>query len=1144
MSDEEKKDTQPSPPEEAAASEAEHEAPPSPRADGNGDPDPEGPEPFPVVGIGASAGGLEALQAFFEQVPPDSGLAYVVIVHLPPDHASHLPEILQKKAQIPVNAIEDGVVVEPNQAYVIIPNTEVELGKDRLFLVQPTARRSQRAPIDYFFRSLAQAREEGAIGIILSGTGTNGTVGLRAIKEQAGMVMVQAPETAAYDGMPRSAIGTDLADYILPPADMPRQLIGYLKDYRHKRQQKGVPLAGASPKTFEKIYTILRKQTGHDFSDYKDTTLRRRIDRRMTVQQIGGLSEYVSYLRQNQAEVEALFKELLIGVTNFFRDPEAFEVLKDKVIPRLLEERVSGRPVRIWVPGCSTGEEAYSLAIILKESLEQRPAHVPVQIFATDIDAGAIETARWGQYPDGIAVDVSPERLSRFFVQQEDGSFRIDREIREMVVFAEQSVTRDPPFSRLDLISCRNLLIYLTERLQTQVLRMFHYSLRPDGFLFLGSSESRGKLEEEFKTVDRKWKIFRRTGQDSRPQHPIRDVFATRPQGEPSRPGPAPQAEFRDDIEQHQIQRTLLAHYTPAAVVVDEEGRVVYLHGETEPYLRPPVGRSPFDLASMVRPGLNMELRTALHRAARQKEKVVYDNVWVQKDGASEPVKLSVEPIFAMAGEAQSWSGWLLVVFEPGPPPPSLPSQEEPPAEGSEAQARDKAALRQELRLTRQRLQSTIEELELSNEDVRSANEELQAANEELQSINEELETSQEELQSANEELVTMNADYQNRITSLAEARDNYHNLLLSTRIATLFLDLDLKIRLYTPRVTEIINLIPSDEGRPLTDLDTRLQDKQLLADAEEVLKTLIPQEREVRSKEGTWYNMRVSPYRTANNAIDGVVLTFIDITSLKEREAEQYRLSYLERMAARVRDPVLLLDKGLKLLYANPAFYRMFDTTEADAKGRALAELAEGRLDQPGLRRLLVEMLAQDISLDDFELEQTFPPPLGRRQLKLQGSRLSYPMTETDILLLIIEDVSEHQRVELQQAQAHQRRLEYVESIVATVRQPLLVLDPQLRVVSANRAFHDTFQVDPAETEREYIYNLGDGQWDLPELRRLLEEIVPQNNVFEDFEVTHDFPHIGRQTMSLNARRLLQESGRPELILLAIEAGGDGSEA
>ncbi len=832
----------------------------------------EAEERFPIVGMGASAGGLEAFEAFFQAMPRESGMAFILVSHLDPTHASILPELIRKKTRMKVVQIEDGQKVRPNTVYVIPPNRELAILNGVLHLMELSMPRGMNLPIDSFFRSLAQDQGSRAICVVLSGTGTDGTLGLKEIKGEIGMAMVQDEDSAKYDGMPRSAIATGLVDYVLPVGKMPAQLIKYT---RHAGTAMKTRL-GTDDVTFQaalqKIFILLRAHTRHDFSLYKQNTICRRIERRMHVHQIDDINHYVLHLQKSESEIHVLFKDLLIGVTSFFRDPEAFENLKTLFLGPFLSDKPEAYTVRCWVAGCSTGEEAYSIAILLQESMEALNRHFDVQIFGTDIDGDAINTARTGLYPLSISGDVNPERLKRFFIR-EDGCFRVKKSIREMLVFAPQNLIKDPPFTKLDLLSCRNLLIYLGPELQKKLLPMFHYSLKQDGLLFLGSSESIGQAAAIFGLKDKKWKIFRRSA-GAGAVHPMLE-FPVPPREEPLSGEKRPDAPGKaEDIDSLQLVETILQQSdAPPCAVVDEKHDIVYIHGRTGRYLEPPSGKVSVNILEMARPGLKASLAAAVRRASVHKQEVVDKGVNVEAGGDSVVVDLTVKPFL----EYGSMRGLMLVVFrEPA-------RVMKPEAIGKEKKNKAVSRLEQELQYTRENLQTTIEELETSNEELKSTNEELQSTNEELQSTNEELETSKEELQSLNEESATVNAELQSRIDELSKANDDMKNLLDSTQIATIFLDIDLCVRRFTPKTTELIPLAVTDIGRSISHFATEIKEVKLAAHAEQVLDNLRPREVEVEITDGRFFRMRMLPYRTVHNVIDGVVVTFEDVTLSKQ---------------------------------------------------------------------------------------------------------------------------------------------------------------------------------------------------------------------------------------------------------------------
>ncbi|MBI4763972.1 MAG: PAS domain-containing protein [Deltaproteobacteria bacterium] len=882
---------------------------------------------FPIVGIGASAGGLAAIEAFFAALPSDqdTGMAFVLVQHLDPDHKSILIDLVRKYTRMPVFKVEDGMKVEPNCAYIIPPNRDMAFLDGKLHLLEPGAPRGLRLPIDFFFRSLAQDQHERAICIVLSGTGTDGTLGLKAVKGEGGMAIVQSPESAAYDGMPRSAIATGLVDYVLPPDKMPEQLIAYVK---HAFGQRPKPVSSPPSGTgdaLQKVFILLRARTGHDFSHYKQNTICRRIERRMAVAQIDRIEDYVRYLRDNPLEVESLFRELLIGVTNFFRDPEAFQSLRGKIIPRLFADKPPGAGVRVWVPGCSSGEEAFSLAILIREYLDELKENFQVQIFATDIDTEAIEKARSGVYPESIAADVSPERLSRFFTQ-EDNSYHINKNIRDLVVFAPQDVLKDPPFSKMDLISCRNLLIYLEVETQKKIFPLFHYALNQDGYLFLGNSETIGEFITLYAVVDKKWKIYRRKGELTPhaaigPYMPPLETGVTRRQ---ARPGDKPAQ--RDNVRQL-TERVLLEDYAPASLLVNAEFEVLYIHGSTGRYLEPATGEASLNLLRMAREGLRMELTAGVRKALTQQKSIRYEGLQVKNNGDRSVVNLIIRPVIKPDAEPSL----AMVIFEEvtnEPPKPLEPS--EAPLDGLDHQL---TTLKRELRAKEEYLQTTVEELETTNEELTSANEELQSVNEELQSTNEELETSKEELQSINEELVTVNTELQKKIEDLSKANNDMNNLMAGTNIGTLFLDLQLRIQRFTPATTSVINFIQTDLGRPVGDIVSRFKDyDRLVPDTQAVLDTLIPKEEQVQTREGQWFQMLIQPYRTLENVIEGVVLTFVDITEQKKLQmAVAENEEKLRTLFEILPVAVSVLDARGRIIYVNPALEKVLDVPRAD---------------------------------------------------------------------------------------------------------------------------------------------------------------------------------------------------------------------
>ncbi len=839
---------------------------------------PAGPAPAdarcPVIGIGCSAGGLEALERFFSQVPADSGLAFVVVQHLSPSHASALPELLRGIARVPVLEVRDGTPVVPDHVYVIPPDRDLALRRGRLHLIESSVPRGLRLPIDAFLRSLAEDRQAQSIGVVLSGMGSDGLAGLSAIKAAGGLALVQDPTTAQADSMPSSAIQAGVADIVAAPEALPGHIARHLR--RPLAQAVAVPTEDETPDAgaLEQISTLLRERTGTDFTRYKVNTLLRRIERRMAVRAVTGIDAYASLLRGEPYELDLLFRELLIGVTSFFRDPGVWEVLIDSALPYLMTLHPQGKALRAWVPACSTGEEAYSLAMAFTEALERArpPGRFSLQIFATDLDADAIEVGRRGVYPDTIAADVKAERLARHFTA-EAGGFRIDKRLRESVVFATQNIAADPPFTKLDILSCRNLLIYFNAELQKKLLPLFHYALTPGGLLVLGSAETAGTAGQHFAPIHAKHRIYRRN-----PQPPSLSglPIATRHVA----PAAAPTMSSSDEADAHigpLTDQIIQQHWAPAAVLVNGDGDIVYISGRTGRYLEPAAGKTNVNVHAMAREGLRDALPGMIRKALKEQTTVVLSRLRIGTNGGSQVVDVTLQPI----DKPEPLRGHVLVVFKDVPEVPARrrrrgAASTEPP----EALALELQQVREALRVSQEAMQTTVEEL-------KSSNEELQSTNEELQSSNEELTTSKEELQSLNEELQTVNAELQSKVDELTGIRNDMANLLNSTEIATVFLDDAMNLRRYTTHATKIFRLIEGDVGRPLAHLVSDLDHPGLIDDALEVLRSLVFREKVVATHDGRWYRVRTMPYRTHENVIDGVVMTFTDITEIMLLEAE-----------------------------------------------------------------------------------------------------------------------------------------------------------------------------------------------------------------------------------------------------------------
>jgi two-component system CheB/CheR fusion protein len=842
------------------------------------------PEPsssFPIVGLGASAGGLEALEQFFGQVPESSGIGFVIVQHLDPTRKGVMAELLQRFTRMSVRQVEDGTKVEPNHVYVIPPNKDLSILRGVLHLLEPAAARGLRLPIDFFLRSLADDQREHSIGVILSGMGSDGTLGLRAIKEKAGGTFVQSPASAKFDSMPRTAIDSGLADVVAAAPELPGKIIAYLKH---------VPRLVAADEHKDdnglaKVLVLLRAQTSHDFSLYKKSTVYRRIERRMGLHDLRTIADYVRYLRENPQESELLFKELLIGVTSFFRDPAAWEQLRDEAIPELLAAHPEGGTLRAWSVGCSTGEEAFSLAMVFKEALKKiKPAkRFSLQIFATDLDKDAIDKARAGLYPENISADVSEERLSQFFVKYEHGGFCVKKEIRETVTFAPQNLVMHPPFTKLDLVVCRNLLIYLDAELQRKLMPLFHFSLNAGGVLLLGSSETVGAATDLFASLPGKSRLYRRLD-SARHADLSQFPFAFTRAGLDA---PMLQAATAPAVPSLQslADQLLLQRYSPAAVLVTKEGDILYVSGKTGKYLEPAAGKANWNLFAMSREGLGNALGEAFHKAVRQNTAVTLTNVKVGSDAGPLIVDVTVHPI----SSPTALQGMFMIVFADVPKPTGTsdpaPSDRAPSEQASNGDTR-LHELAQELQRAHEELRGTRDEMQTSQEELKSTNEELQSMNEELQSTNEELTTSREEMQSMNEELQTVNQEMQAKVDELSRAGNDMKNLLDSTDIAMLFLDGGLLVRRFTPATARIIKLIPGDVGRPITDIVSALDYPELASDTREVLRTLVSIEKDVTARDERWFAVRVMPYRTQENRVDGVVITLTDITAAKVLEA------------------------------------------------------------------------------------------------------------------------------------------------------------------------------------------------------------------------------------------------------------------
>ena len=955
-----------------------------------------------VIGVGASAGGVEAFTQLLKGLPEKPGFAVVFVQHLAPQHESALAILLSDATRMPVWQVENGMPLEYDRVNVIPPNVQLRVFQGSLQLSARPTDHSQYTPIDYFFHSLAEEEKSRAIGVVLSGTARDGTQGLRDIKTAGGVAIVQDPDTAKFDGMPRNAVAAGVADLVLPPEQIGAELMRIAQHPDLQRpagkEEEGEEPFEISEAQQQRLFALLRRESGVDFSPYKPPTIKRRLQRRMALVRLTTLDGYLDYLERNPPEVNRLFQDVLIQVTRFFRDPETYDVLAEQVFSELLASRTMEQPIRIWIPGCASGEEAYSVAITLAEVMYERAVRVPVHIFATDLSEPAIEHARAGCYSPGIADDVSPARLQRYFMKV-DGHYRVNREIRDMCVFARQDVTRDPPFSRLDLIVCRNVLIYLGVAVQKKLMGVFHYALNANGFLLLGGAETIGSNSELFSVVDKKARLYRKKPLETSAHFhlPISQVRPILPSGSrgAQAPGEAP--------IQTEANRVLLERFAPPGVVIDQNLQILQFRGQTSAYLAPAPGEASLNLLKMAREGLLHALRAGIHEAEKSGIPARKEGLHVKLDERMVALSIEVIPL-GNANEPQHY----LVLFEETPPTDGKPDKIVVKKSDSSKRPADSkrqiARLEQELSANREYLQSIIEDLEMANEELQAANEEILSSNEELQSTNEELDTAKEELQSTNEELNTVNEELRGRNEELGRVNSDLLNLLASVQIAIVIISGDLRIRRFTPMAERVLNLIAGDIGRPISHFKPIFICPDLERLICGVLDHLTIQQRNVQDSQGKWYSLTIRPYRNVENRIDGAVLSLFDIDEVRRHEEE-------------------------------------------------------------------------------LSLERDFS-----------------------------------------------------QAIVETLREPLLVLDDQLRVKIANRAFYQIFGAAPTETVNRFIYDLGNGQWDIPELRVVLEKIVPRDSRIENYRVQHDFPEIGPKTMLLNARRLDPSASRPAMILLAFE--------
>lgn len=953
---------------------------------------------FPVVVIGASAGGLDALTRLFKATPDQNGCAFVVVTHHHADSPSLLRDILAEYTGLTVLEAHNGMKIEPNHIYTIPPAYAfLTMNADEFSLLnEDDARKLNQIPpgsgpaakpyhpIDFAFRQLAFALEENTVAIILSGSGTDGTLGLKSIKEANGMVMVQDPLTAQFASMPASAIATDMVDFVLPPEEMPQRLLEYINTQAKLKTLPGGTTNLIPAWALREIYMLLKARTSHDFSLYKGSTLQRRIERRMGLNHITSPADYIQYLHENEAEVDLLFKDLLIRVTSFFRDPDLWIECRDNILPALLSERESGEQLRVWVPGCATGEEAYTIAILISECLHALNKQMDVKIFATDLDMNAIELARKGEFSQGIAADVPADLIGRYFLKKQN-LYAIRKDIREMMVFAPQNVIKDPPFTKIDLISCRNLLIYMTSELQHQLLSLFVYSLRDRGVLILGPSETPGDHASLFETLSKNWKAFRKKVYAYNKKLPD---FAIRNQTErlaTSSPTSAPQlTQGSVNGFSVNVMKLLAQRFAPASVVTNDCGDIYYIHGKTGAYLEPVEGRPRNNILEMARNELHMCVSYLLRQAATQEGGMAYKQLKINYEGSERPIRVEVERIQS----PEALRGLYLFSFNNDSPGHTAPPVTSIILPSTVAGGTDQVhQLENELQLARESYQTMVEELETTNEELKSTNEELQSTNEELQSTNEELETSREEMQSLYEELSTVNSELQSKVEVLSHTNDDLQNLMNSTQIAIVFLDNDLRIKRFTEPAKQLIALREMDFGRPIGELASNLAYENLIQDAREVLSTLKEKHAEIKTHNGDWYLMRILPYRTTENMINGLSLCFIDINKVKQ--AQQFA-AYLGRIIDSLALPLLAIDSTLTIRLANRAFYEFFQLPVNQVESVSIRDLSGGVWDIPELLILLENAFQPGFKTASIGINIRFPK-IGLKSLQLRTGALEY---------------------------------------------------------------------------------------------------------------------------------------------------------
>jgi two-component system CheB/CheR fusion protein len=1108
-----------------------------------------------VVGIGASAGGLEALTQLLEHLPKKTGMAFVYVQHLDPSHESMLTAILSRVAPVPVQEAKQGVRVLSDVLYVIPPNKNMLIVNGTLRLAPRGRGDAHMVSIDNFFRSLAADQKERSIGIVLSGNASDGTLGLKAIKEEGGITFAQKEDSAKYPSMPHSAIALGEVDHVLTPADIARELVHISG---HPRTISGGELpkffAGEEDKrALDAIFHMLGETKGVNFAQYKLMTIKRRIVRRMVLHKLETLPHYAAYLGKNSHELELLFQDIFIHVTEFFRDREVFEYLKKHIFPALLKNRPKDEPVRMWVAGCSTGEEAYSLAIAFMEFLGSKKKPVSLQIFGTDLSDLCIEKARRGIYPKSIEAAVSKKQLRRFFAEV-DGHYQISKTIRDMCVFAKQNIANDPPFSHIDLVSCRNVLIYLEPVAQKRILSTFHYALKPSGFLLLGKSEGISDLTFLFQSKDKAHKLFSKKITARRPHFEAFVLSENNPQPMEHH-NAVKEVKLSPMLElSKEIERTLLsADFIPACIVIGEGMEILQFRGNLAPYLNFPSGKATWNLLKIVREDLAIELRKVLSEAKKGYRTALSKDIVLEHNGQQSMVDIEAIPLRYQRSREQ----YMLVVFRQKDIVIKGSSNVLSAAKGTRLRARGKEdinvyaeKLERQLALAKDQLRTVLEEEEETKEEFQSANEEILSANEELQSINEELETTKEELQSTNEELITVNEELQTRNSELGQTNNDMINILHSAHVPIIILDSGLRIRLFTPVAQKSLRIIPPDVGRSIADLKLPIKFPDLRELVLEVIASVQPKSVEVKDEEGRWYTLWVRPYRTQDNKIDGAVITLIDIDEVKRRSKIERSLSYVQGILDTMPEPLVVLDKNLRVRSANNAFYRVFNVNAKETEGVLFYELGSKQWDTPKLRAVLENVLPQHTPFQDLELECDFPH-VGRKIMRVNAHQLIQEGQEEELILLVMEDITEHKFLQertdtFMSMASHELRtpLTTIRMLVQLLQKHFEALDDTLLIGYLEKVDQQAGQLSKLATDLLDVSGIGAKKFQLDEttfdLTLLVREVIENSEMLAD---GHTILLEGKIAVTVNADRERISRVLVNLIMNAVKYSPDATK-